>query len=366
MASPSHCIPDNGGVLGTNQIPIPNIGDANVHAIIPSGSKRGVVVSMHGLSVGPVAVPPGAPIDTYSIVGNSLEGTFAGTMVTAGWVFLNVLYPEDWSDVIGAQRIFNDIASDPSPLPGARYFQTIGLWWDHVADYVHKKYPGCPIIAYGGSWGGMHTLTVASTRGASLAGFMANIPACILENANPAYSDNLFGAQLSPGLELPVTCLDQWQGPGLINYGTADYAVGWSQTTIASASGGVDVATLTGTQSLTVADASKMVCISGFAPNIRLTGLSGGSGQATVRYTAISGNVLQNCTTLQGSGTTVTGIPVIQNNIDAILTRNSGFVTRMADGGSGTPMYHEFTSTAAASFQTWANANLNPICPRIH
>lgn len=353
MAQPSHCIPGNGGVLGTGQIPVPRVNRRVMNIVEPTGGKRGVIVALHGF---PAGIEPVAPVPypaDVGILGNS-DGTIAARFVSEGWVVMAAPYPEDFNYKVGPpQAIVDEIAGDPG-VKGSRYFQTIGLWWDHVVAFANRTYPGCPVVLWGGSWGGFHTASIAGLRPLSLSAFICGVPACIFQNASPGIIDPRFSTILSPGMELSPTWLNGYNGgPGLIDYHTADHALGYSATTLAAGSAGIAVSTLVGSQSLTVADGTKLVnqghpgSYNGTA-SLRLSGLSGGTGIATIEFLSLTGNVLSGCNLLTGSGTTVSGQPVIQNNAATIAANaiaSGSPITTMVDGGSGTPQDHFYSST---------------------
>lgn len=270
MTISTHCLPN--GVLGTNEIPVCNVSDATVDVYIPagglgSGNIRGVVVSMHGLSIGLLQLPAALVVNlntpNTSVFGfESYDPAFTVNLVNDGWIVLGVPYPEDFYVGIGATAIWNDVASDSGH--GSRYLTNQMHWWDHVVEYIHLKYgANIPIVPYGGSYGGYHTLLVAANRQSSIIAYCADVPATIISNASPTFT---FPANYGPtavtgdgntvpplpaggtsGMDIGQTALNANSVnpngvtvPGIVTYGTNDEAVGWQTTASLPGVGPID------------------------------------------------------------------------------------------------------------------------------
>ena len=249
--------------LGTNELPVCNISSANVATLIPTGGVgigniRGVVVAMHGLSVVAQPIPPVATIGNSTVSGYPGSGpNFDANLLNDGWIILTVPYLEDYYVGIGATGIWNDINSDASN--GSRYLLNQMHWWDHVVDYIHTTYdPDIPIVPFGISWGGYHTLQIAINRQSTIAAYCADLPATLVAYVNPAYSApanygpnavvsgqtystpltggtgglDIQPTALTPGYtsQIGVTNTNGVTVPGCILFGTNDGAAGWQDT----------------------------------------------------------------------------------------------------------------------------------------
>jgi hypothetical protein len=268
----THCLPN--GSWATNEIPVCNISDANVGTLVPSGGVghgniRGVVVSMHGLSVVTQSVPPNIALGNVTIAGYATAGAnFESNLLADGWICVSVPYPEDYYALgSGALGIWRDINSDSGN--GSRYLRNQMHWWDHVVLYIQNKYgKNIPIVPFGGSWGGYHTLQVAINRQSSIVAYCSDVPATILANASYAYTSPVnYGPNLvvsgntlttpltggTSGLDIPTNALNpnvtssigvtNTSGvtvPGIILYGMSDGAIGWQTTSSLPGVGPID------------------------------------------------------------------------------------------------------------------------------
>ena len=171
MPVPTHCLPS--GSLATGQAPVPNFpGPASIFT--PAGSKRGVVVLLHGLFFG--AGFPNPCVDVGGIL-PSLQATLAADLQADGWV---VIWPTLVGDAAGLGQGGSwsaEFANDTGK--GSRLANSIAsLWWaGHVIPYLHKNYPGFPIVPMGFSGGGYHSALIAKTQTSTIAGFAAFNPA---------------------------------------------------------------------------------------------------------------------------------------------------------------------------------------------
>ena len=173
----SHCLPN--GQLGTNELPVPNISGATITVFNPSGgvgTRRGVVVYMHGLytSAQQFPVPPGV-IDSYSTgIAALMPNSHCLNLAALGYVVLAVTAQEDTyagNPMIG---VYNDAASSTN---GARYLASTLHTWDHVYQYIQQTYGynsgtstawatsgGVPIFLTGFSIGSWRSLQILQNR----------------------------------------------------------------------------------------------------------------------------------------------------------------------------------------------------------
>ncbi len=236
MTVDTHCLP--AGSLATHEIPVSPINAGTVWASSPPGvgigRRRGVVVSMGGLPLTATAefVTPTAPVDSGPPTPSdfvSYGGTFAAQLALDGWIVLDVAYPEASIYPFPVNAIFNDVVNDSGH--GSRYLATQLHWWQHIVEYIRMNYGPLPIVAFGRSWGGWHVLQIAANRQQDLLGYIAGIPATIVENVNPAFTGTAnFNATNTSGLDCGPTLLNACNVPGLVSYGTSDEAVGWQAT----------------------------------------------------------------------------------------------------------------------------------------
>ena len=241
----THCLPT--GALGTGEIPVCNVGRASVSINRPGGLVRGVVVSMHGLSVSPAVTPQPLPTANITIPAfNDYSFQLMNSLTADHWIYMPVNMPEDfWSLQGGGSRaIFEDINLDAGN--GRRVLAATLNGWDHNVDYININIAaGIPIIALGGSGGGWHTIKIASNRQTTLGGYACYIPACIFPNISPLFLPGIpFNTIDCDGMEISTHDLDAVTIPGLISYGTNDEVVGWAAQNVASGSSGVSVSKL--------------------------------------------------------------------------------------------------------------------------
>jgi pimeloyl-ACP methyl ester carboxylesterase len=352
----THCLPT--GSLAAAEIPVPNVLSTSVRTYLPVGSKRGVVVLMHGLSVATEPTPPAVLTANTTPTGfQDYSYQLVNSLTADGWVVVAVPYPEDsYSGVNGAAGIAVSIAADAGY--GLLYLNhTTLLWWDHVVQYLKATYGATiPIVACGISWGGWHAIEVAINRPTTIVGYMAHVPACILQNANPSIAfTTAFQQENCTGVEIASSALNACTLPGIVGYGTADEAVGWAASTF-SGTNGTNVNTFTGSQSLSVASSANFVV--GASVKVITS-----TGYAIITFTGTGTGILTGCTTVYGSGTIASGAAVIQNNTDALITaqqvaQSSHQVTRYTSAST-----HELSSADATEYSSWVASTLDPLCP---
>lgn len=216
----THCLPN--GVLAAHEVPVPAVSDANVNTIVTAaaGSRRGVVVALHGI---PATTPQTIPYpiaDAFSIVPVK-QLTIANALATAGWVYIQPSYPEDFQPA-PATAIHDDVYYDTTN--GARFLASTLRWWDHVVKYIEAKYgTGIPIIPYGISWGGWHALEIAKNRLSTVTGYAVHIPLVQL-NLLSSFTD----ITSSAGMDISSTHANTITVPGYWIWHTGDTVVGYT------------------------------------------------------------------------------------------------------------------------------------------
>jgi hypothetical protein len=367
----THCRPN--GALASNEMPVPNISEKNTRLYSPSGNSRGVIVGMHGLSTVTQPIPPAlltANVTTALFTDYTYQ--FIQAVIADGWKFLAVPYPEDfYSAGAGLKGIYNSVVSDPNH--GKIYVEnTTMLWVDHVIRFIQRKHggPTVPIIFQGGSWGGYHTLLIASKKKARLAartdindvpdyvdaGYCACIPATFFETINPLFTTGVDPSAINAsGLVLDTHILDDVDTPGAIGYGTSDIVVGYGSSTVAAASNGVDVASFTGSGTLTLASVSTIT-------NGPLIRVQTSTGWAIISFTAINAGpkTLTGCKTHFGSGLLSTNGIATQNNVsDIIASQQAANPTNQVSTYSSAS-YHEMPSAMMLFMSDWIHDNVTP------
>jgi hypothetical protein len=291
-------------------------------------------------------------------------GDFVNAVVADGWLHLYPNFQDDfYVKGSGALGLFTDVQNDTAH--GTRYLNTTLHWFDHVVAYLAKTYgSGHPLIIMGASWGAWHALQLAANRRSSLIGYIAHQPPTILEGVSPTFvSSPVFSSISWTGIDLPVNYLSSMAVtiPGIIGYGTADEAIGYNgSTTVDTGSNNADVSTFVGAQTLNVVDSS--TCVPG--PLIKL---QTSNGFAYVKFTAKGAGVLNNCTTITGSGTVQTGYTIIQSTASAMVA--AGIAASLPVTSNATGETHEFTGTPsgtpndANTYATWVASNMDPLAP---
>lgn len=225
MSVITHCLPNQ--TLGTDELPVSSISAANTHILTPSGSKRGVVVNLHGLIVAqqhnprPMITDSGGFLPVYNL-------TFSNNLVADGWVVMHPSYPEDNYVGIPSRGVFNDIVADPGH--GARYLETTLHWWEHLVEYIHTNYGNWPIVLFGFSWGGWHVFQLVNHRPADITAYITHHGATVLSEASPVWTNPVdFTAIDTSGLDISSTFLNSATSiPGMIGWGESDSAIGYT------------------------------------------------------------------------------------------------------------------------------------------
>lgn len=220
----THCLPSE--ARGATELPVAPINPAMTVVTAPgAGPYRGIVVTAHGLITNRGYLPPQGPQDLTFFGLQVRDATFAADLNADGWIMLNVLTNGDnWSTT---GNVCHGISRDINHDDGTRYHQGVRHWWEHIRRYIRRTWGDWPVIAYGGSWGGMHALTTAETPDPPTA-ILAYCPATI-QSALPA---GLWAGEPLPGdtsgADIPTTALNTFTGPSLVAYGTSDPLTGWS------------------------------------------------------------------------------------------------------------------------------------------
>jgi hypothetical protein len=302
----------------------------------------------------------------HTIFGEGGGYAFAQMLNNDGWIVVSDLYPEQYYSTSGSLGVYNDILNDSTF--GARYKSTTLLWFDHLAEYCALKFgPTMPLVAYGGSWGGYHTLLWAANQAPSrkLIGYIGIVPATLISNAStgwigpanygpatingyPGLPNGTSGADLGPNDLVNITI------PGFIQTNTNDQALGYSQTTVASGSNNANV---TGITTLYVADNTQIT----IGPLIRVN-TSNGYAWFNVTSSSTSGQL--SVTYMSGTGTVITGNAVVQNLIAQMLINASSNtnITSVKNVGEN----HFFNISDANIAMNWVTATLDQVAPKIH
>lgn len=337
--TPSHCDPTQPSYIGQLR-PAPYPGYGGWYD--PGSPRRGGIIYFPGLATGSwnrkkIADASGTPAVRTTLQGDldtgffpDYTGSLLANLINDGWEVFRAPYPEVGTNVltsagvpsIPAMGLQLDLTNDPNH--GANYTAAFQRSLDHIVEGIrYERGASFPLVIFGASHGGWAALQAAAYLGGRLAGVIACIPATRWGVANRVFSApaNFNNIDVS-GLNLDATALNGIPAslPVLISYGTTDNVVGWSQTTVAGASIGVDVSTFAGSGTLTVTDASKLSQAAGNgAPIGSGVIVPTSNGFATITYQSVSGNVLIGCDTTLGSGTIVSGA-VIQSTADAMIT----------------------------------------------
>jgi hypothetical protein len=168
----THCMPS--GSLGTAQLNVPSFPGPSGSVLLPSGSKRGVVVLMHGMLTFAAAYP--YVLQDVSGVLPELYQTLATNLQGDGWVVIwPTLVGDDYASVCQRDGILGDLTNDAGN--GSRFGSSVwSLWWDHALGFISSNFPGCPIVPFGVSTGGLQAYLVAIHRTPTIAAYGAHIP----------------------------------------------------------------------------------------------------------------------------------------------------------------------------------------------
>lgn len=218
MTITTHCT----GTPGAGELTVPGINDWNTTTFLPSGSKRGVVVGIHGMT--------GAYIDPPQVIEDAPAGslipgkllTFCNHLVADGWVVIWPMCIEDgYSASVGPNGIKNDVTLDAGH--GSRYRTSTDHWWEHVVEYVKVTFGDWPIVPWGASWGGWRSLVVAADFPDTIIAMGAHIYAPILSHINLGGID--FTSTNCSGANLPASIINGFTKPTWLSWHTDDIVV---------------------------------------------------------------------------------------------------------------------------------------------
>ena len=217
----THCLPS--GSLGTSEISVSNLSSANISTMTPAGAKRGVFVFIHGISVGSVPIPMG--FDDTAIY---KAGTFATALAADGWICLQVALPEVLQPGLPTQAIYNDVNADTGH--GSRHLATKLHWWDHIVKYIRATYnPLMPIVPFGISWGGWHTMNIIANRPTDCIAYIAHVSVVKLSGIASSITTPVdFTGLNSTGLDSSAHILDSTTIPGMIGWHTSDTVIDYT------------------------------------------------------------------------------------------------------------------------------------------
>lgn len=220
----THCLPN--GVLGTSELPVPQISLATMSQMVPAGAKRGVVVWLHGIF--PSAQP--VPVPLVNGLANAI-GTLTGLLVADGWVVLQPIHQEDLAHPVTfpaspSYGIQLDIGSDSGH--GTRYVASAGNTFDHIIAWIHANYGVWPIVPFGVSWGGWHALQYAVARTSQIIAYGAHCSVTNLQDLNTGFTTPANWTTINTsGANILSAFLDSMTGlPGWLGWSTNDVAVG--------------------------------------------------------------------------------------------------------------------------------------------
>lgn len=284
----THCLPT--GSLGTGQLPIPDFPGAGSSILTPGGSKRGVVILMHGMLTtnGQFAYPlqdvVGVLPELYQTLATNLQGD--------GWVVIWPALIGDSYNTAQSLGLLADISNDTGH--GSRYSNSVwSLWWDHILNYLNLNYPGFPVVPFGVSTGALQAYLIAANRTSTIAAYGGHVP------------NLLMWAVQKTGVNFAL-----------------------SPTTWALASGmnGLTLpqSVVTVTTSTTGAPSSGCIVVAA-NPNAQI-----------IRYTGVSGSTFTGCTGGDGTSTMSTNGVVTQSSASSGLDISMTAFNSLGNGSQGT------------------------------
>lgn len=322
----THDLPN--GVLGTDELPVPNVSAATVttiHATTGVGKRRGVCVYLPGLSVSAISSIPLA-------IGNAVD-SLALMMVTQmandGW---EVISPLDQSYLYAgtpALGIYNDVANDTGN--GSRFYASSQHLWDHIVAYINMTYgTSWPIVLIGESLGTIKAQEYAVYDAANEQRIVAVATVSNISNlgvlSQQYWASPIYGGIYWGGMDITATTagagfLNNITIPMLLMTGSTDSAVGYNYGTVASGSNTVVASTIHSggvTQTINLnAAAGAAGGASTFVTNATPANcpafyiVDGAGGWASFTLTGTSGNTLTGCTYIAGSA----GFALSTNNL---------------------------------------------------
>jgi hypothetical protein len=217
MSVDTHCLPT--GSLGTGELGVPATPGPVVPQAPVSGSKRGLIVLLHGITATTSAFPCDI-IEDLTGATPTLWQTLATDLTNDHWVVIMPIFAEDGPpDGNSVSALRNDISNDAGN--GARYLRNMLHWWDHVVDWAAVAYPSYPLVPLGVSWGGWHAIKIASQRTSTITGYVAHVPVTVVSAVS-----TIFGGLTTTGMDVAINSpsdLDSVTGPpGLISVETGD------------------------------------------------------------------------------------------------------------------------------------------------
>lgn len=221
----THCLPS--GALGAGELPVPNVSRTLMSILEPSpGSRRGVVVMMHGLTI---PISPSVPtFDDVAGFQPILWATMANALLADGWVVIQPQVAENMYVGRPVDGLFADVSVDAGH--GSRYLTQTLHWWDHVVAWIKANYGNWPIVPFGFSWGGWRAFQIAANRTSTIKAFVSHHGATLLSAVPSAITTpSDFTALNTTGLDTTSTMLNAVRIPGAIGWGTApDPVVGFT------------------------------------------------------------------------------------------------------------------------------------------
>lgn len=218
----THCLPN--GSLGTGEMPCVGLsGRVSVVSTASPGSRRGIVLLMDGI----IPVPK-IPVPFKDVANANYWLTFANNLAGQGWVVIQPTYPSHLGTPSMTEGMYNDIINDSGH--GLRLKNnTVIRWWDHMLQWIKTNYgANFPVVTFGMSWGGWHSLQIAANRTSSIVAYGAHCPVTILSKVNVI--NPITTALDTTGLDTGAHHLDSIIIPGIIGYHKDDFILGGWQT----------------------------------------------------------------------------------------------------------------------------------------
>jgi pimeloyl-ACP methyl ester carboxylesterase len=257
----THCLPT--GSLGAGQIPCPNFPGPSRVLNVTSGSRRGVLVMLHGLG-GSLQYP--YPLSDITGFVNTLYLTLAQDLQAEGWVVVFADEPGDASGLGQEGAVSADFANDAGH--GSRVAATTGWLGTHAGLSLAKNYPGVPAGLLGISWGGFNALQMLSQFPSLWSIYCLHVPALTpwtvqVSGLSWDGSPNVTGqiAASMSGVTLPQAIItlrastSTFAASGQLVIGATTpqivYYTGLSGSTFTGCTGGDSATTLAGTETVT-------------------------------------------------------------------------------------------------------------------
>lgn len=352
----THCLPT--GSTGNGELRSNLAFPGGIPPLVPSGSKRGVFVLLHGLGTATQQLP--VALDSTFL-------TLANDLVADGWV---VIFPvemgDSYTNQIQSNGILNDFTNDAGH--GSRFKGNTLGWWDGSIQYIKEEFGNWPVAVGGVSWGGLLTLLVATGRTSTITAYCAHVAAMLPWTINgvtptfqgsPKLSYTL--ASSMNGLTLPQTTLTVNESITGALSGPGSLVVACSGTQQVVTYTGVNTSTKTfsgltgGSTSFGTMSTNGSVIQSSF------------SSGCDVPYTALNapGNGQQGSAPLgfigYETGDFIVGYPNQQLLSQTAIAAGAPVTNYSVTGGA-----HGLSSADVTAIMAWVTGTVDPICLAVH